>query len=210
MRVIILISLLIYTFSFNLLQTKQSFDSYVMAVKWYNGYWKINSSRIPINHDYENKVLINGFWPLNNGNILSPCTSVANIEFNEKSELYQNLKNYWPNLENRSTTNEAFWKDKYNKYGSCLFKDYDDYFKLVIEKFKEKYEYLINSAFPEGKTRYVKYDEMKNKIQAVIPNAVFDMKCNIYIYELDFYLEKDFSPLKNATDRKGCNGILLF
>ena len=51
---------------------------------------------------------------------------------------------------------------------------------------------------------------MKNKIQAVIPNAVFDMKCNIYIYELDFYLEKDFSPLKNATDRKGCNGILLF
>jgi len=211
MRVIILISLLIYTFSFNLFQTKQTFDSYVMAVKWYNGYWKPNSSRIPINHDYENKMLIHGLWPIKNGNLFGSCNSAANIEFNEKSELFQNMKKYWPNLENKST-NEAFWKDKYNKHGSCLFIEYKDYFKFVIEKFQEKYENLINKAFSEGKTKTVSYDGMKDKIQAIIPDASFDMKCNSnYIYELDFFLEKDFTPLKNGSNKKSCTyGILLF
>ena len=215
MRVIILISLLIYIFSFNLRQTKKSYDSYVLAVKWYNGYWKPKSRLISINHAYENKLLIHGLWPyLRNGNTLPPCTSGVNIEFNVNSQLYENMNKYWPNLENQST-NELFWQDKYNKHGYCLVEEYgwngyEDYFKFVIEKFQEKYENLIKKAFPEGKTTTVNYNDMKKKIQKFIPDAVFDMKCNTYIYELDFFLEKDFSPLKNASNRKGCTGVLLF
>ena len=50
MRLTLLLSLLIVAFTFNLRQTKQDFDSYVMAVQWSNGYCLANSCGSKADH----------------------------------------------------------------------------------------------------------------------------------------------------------------
>ena len=89
---------------------------------------------------------------------------------------------------------------------------YEDYFQFVIELFLKQYKDLITKAFPgqSGKTLTVTYDEMKKKIKAVIPNAVFKMNCKSkYITEFYFYLEKDFTPSTNSRYSNSCSSAKL-
>ena len=216
MKNIILLVILNFVFSFNLRKTKQSYDSYVMAVQWSNGYCKVNNCGNKANHIYKNTMTIHGLWPsLKNGQYLSECTSGIEIE-EEKSELFENLKQYWPSF---SKSNKYFWEHEYNKHGYCMVEEYgwdgyEEYFEFVIELFLKDYKDLIIKAFPNYSNEIINisYEEMKTKIQKVIPNATFKMNCKSkYIYEFYFYLEKNFSPSIKSKFFNSCNsGILVF
>ena len=214
MKAIAVLSLIICAFSFNLRQTKQNFDSYVMAVQWSNGYCKANNCGNKADHVYPNTMTIHGLWPsLKSGKMLSACTSGVKIE-DDGSQLFTDMKQYWPSFGN---TNEYFWEHEYNKHGYCMVEEYswdgyEDYFQFVIELFLKQYKDLITKAFPgqSGKTLTVTYDEMKKKIKAVIPNAVFKMNCKSkYITEFYFYLEKDFTPSTNSRYSNSCSSAKL-
>ena len=61
MKNILLLILFISTYTFNLRQTKQNYDSYVMAVQWSNGYCQVNNCGSKADHVYKNKMTIHGF-----------------------------------------------------------------------------------------------------------------------------------------------------
>ena len=216
MKTFILFSLIIYIFSFNLRKTKLNYDSYVMAVQWSNGYCKANNCGTKADHVLKNTMTIHGLWPsLKSGKMLDQCTSGVEI-IDDGSQLFQDMKQYWPSFGN---TNKYFWEHEYNKHGFCMVDEYEwdgyeDYFEFVINLFKKQYIDLIIKAFPEhnDKTITVTYDEMKEKITNIIPNAVFKMICKSkYITEFYFYLEKDFTPSANSRYSGSCkSGKLLF
>ena len=216
MRIFLLISLFIYIFSFNLRQTKISYDSYVFALQWPNGFCKINNCGTRANHIYKNTLTIHGLWPnLKNGAQLKECTSGVSIKDNG-SQLFKELGQYWPSL---TGENNVFWEHEYNKHGYCMVEEnnwdgYEDYFEFALQLYHKKYKNLITNAFP-GETSRVKnvsYEEMKKKIQSVIPKAAFKMNCrNKFIYEFYFYLEKNYNPSSNFKITNSCpSGILVF
>ena len=216
MRLTLVLSLLIVAFTFNLRQTKQDFDSYVMAVQWSNGYCLANSCGSKADHVYKNTMTIHGLWPsLKSGKSLSDCTSGVTIK-DDGSSLFTNMKQYWPSF-SATNTNEWFWEHEYNKHGYCMVEEYgwdgyEEYFEFVIELFLKTYKNLIINAFPSysSTTVTVTYDTMISKIQKIIPNATFKMNCKSkYIYELYFYLEKNFTPSTNSKFSNTCTSAQL-
>ena len=198
MKTFLLSILILSVYNFNLRQTKQDYDSYVMAVQWPNGYCKANSCGNKADHVYKNKMTIHGLWPsLKSGKYLSDCTSGVSIN-NDGSTLFTNMKQYWPSF-STSSTNENFWVHEYNKHGYCMVEEkgwsgYEQYFNFVLNLHKATYNDLITKAFPSysSTTVTVTYDAVKTAIQKIIPNATFKMNCKSkYIYEFYFYLEKD-------------------
>ena len=93
MKSLIFLSFLVCAFTFNLRQTKQNFDSYVMAVQWPNGYCSAKNcggrdSVVP-----RNAMTIHGLWPsLKSGTYLKECTSGITITDNGSS-LFQQMNN---------------------------------------------------------------------------------------------------------------------
>ena len=216
MRKIIFITILTFAYSFNLRKAKQNYDSYVMAVQWPNGYCSANNCGKKADHIYKNTMTIHGLWPsLKNGKYLDTCTSGVTIE-EDDTKLFVDLKQYWPSF---SKPNTAFWEHEYNKHGYCMVEEYEwdgyeEYFEFVLELFLSNYKDLIIKAFPNHSNGafVVSYEEMKEKIRKIIPDATFKMNCNKkYIYEFYFYLEKDFNPSINSVFTNSCNsGILVF
>jgi len=197
MKNYLLLILFISAYTFNLRQTKQDYDSYVMAVQWSNGYCQVNNCGSKADHVYKNKMTIHGLWPsLKSGKYLKECTSGITI-VDDGSSLYKDMKQYWPTFS--SNTNEYFWGHEYNKHGFCMVEEkgwsgYNEYFQYVINMHKKTFNDLITQAFPEysDTTVNVTYEQVKKAIQKVIPNATFKMNCkSSYIYEFYFYLEKD-------------------
>ena len=92
--------------------------------------------------------------------------------------------------------------------------DYEEYFLFVLDLFVTEYKNLLNKAYPdlENITINVSYDDLKEKIQNIIPNATFQMKCKSdYITEFYFYLNKDFKPSVNSRFSNKCKfGKLVF
>ena len=214
MKTLITLIIIPFIFSFNLRKTKQSYDSYIMAVQWSNGYCKANKCGNKADHVYKNTMTIHGFWPsLKSGQYLSQCTTGTIIE-DDGSKLFENMKQYWPSF---SKSNKNFWEHEYNKHGYCMVEEYEwdgyeEYFEFVIELFLKDYKDLIIKAFPNysNKLINISYEEIKTKIQKVIPNATFKMNCKSkYIYEFYFYLEKDFSPLINSKFPNSCKSEIL-
>ena len=128
------------------------------------------------------------------------------------------MKQYWPSF-SATNTNEWFWEHEYNKHGYCMVEEYgwdgyEEYFEFVIELFLKTYKNLIINAFPNtsSTTMTVTYDTMIAKIQKIIPNATFKMNCKSkYIYELYFYLEKNFTPSTSSKFSNTCtSGQLVF
>ena len=216
MKTFILFIILASILSFNLRKTKQTYDSYVMAVQWVNGYCKVNDCGNKANHVYKNTMTIHGLWPsLKSGKYLDTCTSGIIIE-EDDSKLFDDLRQYWPSL---NKPNTYFWEHEYNKHGFCMVEEYnwdgyEEYFEFVINLFLKDYKDLMIKAFPNysNKSIIITYDEMKEKIQKIIPNANFKMNCNKkFIYEFYFYLEKNFTPSANSRFSDSCNsGILVF
>ena len=213
MKTILLFVLIICAFSFNLRHAKQDYDSYVMAVQWSNGYCKANSCGSKADHVYKNTMTIHGLWPsLKSGKYLNDCTSGVNIE-DDGSELFLKMRQYWPSF--NSNGNEYFWKHEYNKHGYCMVEEYgwdgyEEYFEFVINLHLQTYKDLMLQAFPSAKTATVTYEEMKTAIKKIIPNATFKMNCKSkYIYELYFYVEKDFSPSTDSRFTNSCDSAQL-
>ena len=216
MKIYLLISLLICTFSFNLRHAKQSYDSYVMAVQWPNCYCKINNCGDKANHVIKNTMTIHGFWPsLKSGQTLSTCTSGVEIKDNG-DKLFQEMRQYWPSFVN---SNEDFWEHEYNKHGYCMVEDYgwdgyEDYFEFVLQLFNKQYRDLIKNAFPGtyNNAISVTYEEMKKRINNIIKDSVFIMKCKSkFIYEFRFYLQRNFTPSPKSKLPESCaNGVLVF
>ena len=216
MKSILLLVLLVSANAFNLRRTKQSYDSYVMAVQWSNGYCLANSCGKKADHVYKNGMTIHGLWPsLKSGKMLNPCTTGVTIT-DDGSELFTKMRQYWPSF---AKSNEEFWEHEYNKHGYCMVEeygwdDYEEYFNFVIDLHLKHYEKLIINAFPNSSdtTTTVSYDTMIQKIQKVIPNAIFKMNCKSkYIYEFYFYLEKNFTPSTSSKFSNTCSsGKLVF
>ena len=215
MRSLLLLILFISAYSFNLRQTKQEYDSYVMAVQWSNGYCKVSSCGSKADHVYKNKLTIHGLWPsLKSGKYLSDCTSGVKI-VDDGSSLFTDMKQYWPSFSN---SNEYFWGHEYNKHGYCMVEEkgwsgYTDYFSYVIDLHKRTYNDLLTNAFPDlsDTTITISYNEMKSAIQSVIPNATFKMNCKSkYVTEFYFYLEKDTTtPSTNSKFSNTCSSAKL-
>ena len=215
MRSLLLLILFISAYSFNLRQTKQEYDSYVMAVQWSNGYCKVSSCGSKADHVYKNKLTIHGLWPsLKSGKYLSDCTSGVKI-VDDGSSLFTDMKQYWPSFSN---SNEYFWGHEYNKHGYCMVEEkgwsgYTDYFSYVIDLHKRTYNDLLTNAFPDysDTTITISYNEMKSAIQSVIPNATFKMNCKSkYVTEFYFYLEKDTTtPSTNSKFSNTCSSAQL-
>ena len=215
MRSLLLLILFISAYSFNLRQTKQEYDSYVMAVQWSNGYCKVSSCGSKADHVYKNKLTIHGLWPsLKSGKYLSDCTSGVKI-VDDGSSLFTDMKQYWPSFSN---SNEYFWVHEYNKHGYCMVEEkgwsgYTDYFSYVIDLHKRTFNDLLTNAFPDysDTTITISYNEMKSAIQSVIPNATFKMNCKSkYVTEFYFYLEKDTTtPSTNSKFSNTCSSAKL-
>ena len=215
MRSLLLLILFISSYSFNLRQTKQEYDSYVMAVQWSNGYCKVSSCGSKADHVYKNKLTIHGLWPsLKSGKYLSDCTSGVKI-VDDGSSLFTDMKQYWPSFSN---SNEYFWGHEYNKHGYCMVEEkgwsgYTDYFSYVIDLHKRTFNDLLTNAFPDysDTTITISYNEMKSAIQSVIPNATFKMNCKSkYVTEFYFYLEKDTTtPSTNSKFSNTCSSAKL-
>ena len=216
MKFLLILSLAISIYSFNLRHAKQNFDSYVMAVQWSNGYCKANSCRSRADHVYKNTMTIHGLWPsLKSGKYLNECTSGVSID-DDGSSLFLSMRQYWPSF--NSNGNEAFWEHEYNKHGYCMVEEYgwdgyEDYFEFVINNvFLKTYKDLITKAFPSYSNTIVTvtYEEMQTAIKKIIPNATFKMNCKSkYIYELYFYLEKDFTPSTSSRFSNSCASAQL-
>ena len=213
-KIIILLTLFISSFTFNLRHAKQDFDSYVMAVQWANGYCKANSCGKKADHVYTNTLTIHGLWPsLKSGKYLDDCTSGVTIT-DDGSSLFENMKQYWPSFSN---TNEYFWEHEYNKHGYCMVEEYgwdgyEEFFEFTIDLHLKTYKDLIIKAFPNYKNQTVSltYEQVIAAIQKVIPNATFKMNCKSkYIYEFYFYLEKNFTPSKDSRFTNNCNSAQL-
>ena len=216
MKNLILLSLIVSIFTFNLRQAKQSYDSYVMAVQWSNGYCQLHNCEEKADHIEKNTFTIHGLWPsLRNGKNMRPCTFGIEV-YEDDSTLYDDMKKHWPSLQG---PNENFWEHELNKHGYCMMEDYgwddyEEYFLFVLDLFVTEYKNLLNKAFPdlENITINVSYDDLKEKIQNIIPNATFQMKCKSdYITEFYFYLNKDFKPSVNSRFSNKCKfGKLVF
>ena len=216
MKSFILLLLFLSIFSFNLRHTKQDYDSYVLAVQWSNGYCLANNCGNKADHVYKNTMTIHGLWPsLKSGKYLDDCTTGVTI-VDDGSSLFKDMKQYWPSF-STTNTNEYFWGHEYNKHGYCMVEEYgwdgyEDYFEYVISLFLKTYKDLITKAFPNysSTTITVTYDQMKAAIQKVIPNATIKMNCKSkYIYEIYFYLEKNFTPSTSSRFSNTCDSAQL-
>ena len=217
-KTIILLTLFISAFTFNLRRAKQDYDSYVFAVQWSNGYCKVNNCGTKADNVQKNTMTIHGLWPsLKSGKYLDDCTKGVTI-VDDKSLLFTNMKKYWPSF-SLSSTNENFWGHEYNKHGYCMVEEYgwdgyEDYFDFVIDLYLKTYIDLITKAFPNysDKTVTLTYQQVVSAIQKVIPNATIKMNCKSnYITELYFYLEKNFTPSTKSVFSNTCtSGELVF
>ena len=214
MKSFLVLALFICAYTFNLRSTKQDFDSYVLAVQWSNGYCKANNCGSKADHVYKNTMTIHGLWPsLKSGKYLDDCTSGVTI-VDDGSSLFKDMKQYWPSF---SQSNEGFWEHEYNKHGYCMVEEYgwdgyEDYFEYVINLHVKTYKDLIIKAFPSysSTTVTVTYEEMIKAIQKVIPNATFKLNCKSnYIYEIYFYLEKNFTPSTSSRFSNTCASAQL-
>ena len=216
-QLFILLCLFFSINSFNLRETKQTYDSYVFALEWTNGYCKINKCNSEIDKLEPNIFNIHGLWPsLKSGKMLNPCTSGVKIK-EQKSQLFIDLRKYWPSFKGEYTD---FWEHEYNKHGYCMVEEYkwegyENYFQFVINLYLKEYKSLMISAFDNDTSRKMytlTFDEMKQRIQKVIKKANFKMNCSGgYIYEFYFYLNKDFTPSTNSKFSGNCkSGIFLF
>ena len=215
-KTLILLTLFISIFTFNLRHTKQDYDSYVMAVQWANGYCKANDCGKKADNVETNTMTIHGLWPsLKGGKYLNDCTAGVTIP-DDGSSFFNDMRKYWPSF---AKTNRNFWEHEYNKHGYCMVEeygwdDYEEYFEFTINLHLKTYKDLIIKAFPDYKNKTVTltYEQVTDAIHKVIPNAIFKMKCEAnYITELDFYLEKDFTPSPNSRFSGGCeSGQLVF
>ena len=202
--------------SFRLRFYKQDYDSYVLSVLWPNGYCKINDCKGEDTKLEKNIMTIRGFWPsLKNGEYAKYCNPQETV-IDLGTTLFLRMRNLWPSF---TGNNEAFWDNEYNTYGACMveeykWKGYDDYFNFVLDLFEEKYKYLMIKIFGNTERSFtVSFEDMEKFIQEIIPNASFQMKCNLgFIYELDFHLKKgDFSPAVDYRYPTSCfGGILIF
>ena len=203
--------------SFNLRSTKQSYDSYVFALEWTNGYCQINSCTSNIDELEPNIFNIHGLWPnLKSGKMLNPCTSGVTIK-ERKTKLFTDLRKYWPSFKGEYTD---FWEHEYNKHGYCMVEEYnwngyEEYFKFVLNLYLTEYKDLMKKAFDNDTSRKlytITYEEMKQRIQKIIKKATFKMNCSGgFIYEFYFYLNKDFSPSTDSRFRNDCkSGKFLF
>ena len=215
MIAIILLLAIVSAFSFNLRQTKQNYDSYVMAVQWPNGYCEVKNCGGKDSDVPANTMTIHGLWPsLKSGNRLKECTSGVKIK-DDGSSLFSSMKKYWPSF---AKSNIDFWEHEYNKHGYCMAEEYgwssyQNYFRYVIDLHLRTYANLMTNAFPGKRGKItVTYEDMVNKVRNVIRSATINMKCtNEYITEFYFYLEKNFSPSTNSKFSNSCkSGKLLF
>ena len=214
MKSYLLLLLLINVYSFNLRQTKQDYDSYVMAVQWPNGYCSANNCGSKDDNLEKNAMTIHGLWPsLKSGKYLSDCTSGVTIN-NDGSALFKNMEKYWPTL-STSNTNEYFWGHEYNKHGYCMAEEkgwsgYTPYFQYVMDLHLKTYKDLITKAF-SASTATITYEQAKTAIQKIIPNATFKMNCKSnYIYEFYFYLELDTTtPSTSSRFSNTCTSAQL-
>ena len=216
MKVFIFLTLLTAIITFNLRQAKQTYDSYVMAVQWPNGFCKVSPCGNKAEQVYKNTLTIHGLWPtLKTGKQLGQCTNGVSID-EDDSQLFRDLKQYWPSF---SSTNKSFWEHEYNKHGFCMVEEYgwdgyEEFFQFVIDLYLKSYKDLITRAFPNASRKIisVSYSEMKKRIQQYIPNATFKMNCKVgFITEFQFYLDKHFSPETQYRVVNSCEiGKLVF
>ena len=216
-NLLILLSLSISINSFNLRSTKQTYDSYVFALEWTNGYCLVNKCNSDIYKLEPNIFNIHGLWPsLKSGKLLNPCTSGVQIKEKE-SNLFTDMRKYWPSFKGEYTD---FWEHEYNKHGYCMveeknWKGYEDYFKFVIDLYLKEYKDLIKAAFDNDTSRKmytITYEDLSKRIQKVIKKANFKMMCSGgFIYEFYFYLNKDYTPSLNSKYSGNCkSGKLIF
>ena len=143
------------------------------------------------------------------------CTSGISV-YDDDSELFKGMKKNWPSLQG---SNEKFWEHELNKHGYCMMEeygwdDYEEYFQFALDLFTREYKELLIKAFPnlENIVINVSYDDLKEKIQNLIPNATFKMNCKSdYITEFYFYLDKNYKPSVNSRFPSSCKyGKLVF
>ena len=211
MKAIILLLAVASAFSFNLRQTKQSYDSYVMAVQWPNGYCKAKSCGGREKVVPKNSMTIHGLWPsLKSGAQLNQCTNGVKV-VDDGSSLFSNMKTYWPSF---SKLNKDFWEHEYNKHGHCMSEykgwgSYKQYFNYVIDLHLRTYKSLISRAFSSGEPT-VSYDELVKKVRNIIPGAIINMKCTSgYISEFYFYLDLNMNPSPGSKFSNSCKSGTL-
>ena len=195
-------------YSFNLRQTKQSYDSYVFALQWPNGICSSSSCPSSVQSLEKNIFIIHGLSPtLINGQQLRDCTSGIQVR-SSNSALFNDMNKYWPSLQ---TSNEAFWTHEYNKHGYCMVEEkgwsgYENYFSFVMSLYKNGYKYLMQNAISERKTVTLSYEEIKRRIGRIIPNATFKMNCkNKVLNEIYFYLDKNMKPSTRSRFSNSCS-----
>ena len=217
-EIFLLILYFFSAYSFNLRETKQDirYDSYVFALQWPNGYCAaFNNSCEILNKTEENVFTIHGLWPsLKNGKRLPECTKGEPIDLDNYGISFF-MERYWFSFKGG---NKGFWLHEYNKHGYCMVQEKNwensvDYFSFVMKLYFQSYRFLLQKAFGnQPRVWELDLDELKSKIQRVMPGINFKIKCeNSYITEFQFYLEKDLTPDTKTPVRNSCKkGKLVF
>ena len=79
---------------------------------------------------------IHGLWPqYDKGNYPTYCRKV-NFSINKLTPIINELNMYWNSYKEN---NDDFWKHEYEKHGSCMFKQMDEftYFNTTLKLYKE-------------------------------------------------------------------------
>ena len=142
-----------------------------------------------------------------NGKLLKDCISGIKVRIIDSS-LLNDMNKYWPSL---LTSNDIFWEHEYNKHGFCMVKEngwngYERFFSSVIGLYKNGYKHLLQNAFPEKRTITLTYEEIKRRIQKVIPNATFKINYkNKVLNEIYFFLDKNLHPSPKSRFKNLCD-----
>ena len=214
-KIFLFIIYIFSTYSSNLREAKEGirYDSYVFALQWPNGYCAAYDSCDILNKTEKNIFTIHGLWPnLKNGKRLPECSSGETIDL-DLSGLSFYMNKYWFSFKG---SNQDFWLHEYNRHGYCMVqeKNWDgsqDYFSFVIKLYFQSYRFLLQKVFGnQPRVLDIDINELKSKIQNVMPGINFKLKCeNNYITEFQFYLEKDLTPNIKTPVRNPCTKAKL-
>ena len=86
----------------------------------------------------DNKWSIHGLWPQYSENSYPTFCKKLVFDINKLNDILPELEENWYSFKKTVKDDEEFWKHEWEKHGSCMFTDMDEfnYFKKTLDLFK--------------------------------------------------------------------------
>ncbi|XP_058734981.1 intracellular ribonuclease LX-like [Vicia villosa] len=143
-----------------------SFNHYMLAEVWPAGFCQTQTCIKQVN-----KFIIHGLWP--QGVDPSPCPKT---ELNLYRSVVKKLEVDWQSLTEKE--DKVFWKEEWDKHGSCSMLEQNEYFTAASTIYRKKSIIKILNAKGIGNT-FVAESLSKQKFEKAIEDG-FGVKAQLY------------------------------